>query len=87
MAKVTVYTKNGCPKCNMTKMVLEGEGIKYDLINIEEVDEKTGELTEKAKEGYNHVKVELGISSMPVIEAEGHEVFFGFQPDKLKELK
>ncbi|MFS0905638.1 glutaredoxin domain-containing protein, partial [Priestia aryabhattai] len=25
MAQVTVYTKNGCPQCNMTKSVLEGE--------------------------------------------------------------
>ena len=76
MAKVTVYTKNGCPQCDMTKMVLQGEDIEFDTINVEE-DEKAME----------YVRDTLGFNAMPVVVAEGHEPFSGFRPDKLKELK
>ena len=80
MAKVTVYTKNGCPQCDMTKRVLDGEGIEYEAINIQ------GE-SEKEKQAYDYVVNVLGLRSMPVVVAEGYEPFTGFQPDKLKELK
>lgn len=74
--KVTVYTKNGCPQCEMTKTVLKGEGINFELHNIEE-DEKA----------YDYVVNDLGLRQMPVVVAEGQEPFTGFQPDKLQALK
>jgi len=80
MSKVTVYTKNGCPKCDMTKAVLKGEGIEFDLINIEDD-------TDKGREGYRFVVEELEFRTMPVVVAEGVEPFFDFQPEKLKALK
>lgn len=76
MAKVTVYTKNGCPQCDMTKVVLTGEGIEFVTINVEE-DEKA----------MKYVKEELGFTSMPVVVAEGKKPFTGFRPDLLHELK
>lgn len=76
MSQVTVYTKNGCPQCNMTKSVLEGEGIPFATINVEE-DEKA----------LHYVKEVLGFTSMPVVVKEGHEPITGFNPDRLKELK
>jgi glutaredoxin-like protein NrdH len=76
MAKVTVYTKNGCPQCDMTKRVLEGEGIEFEAINVDE-----------NQEAKNYVIEELGLRSMPVVVVEGKEPFTGFQPDKLMELK
>lgn len=79
MAKVTVYTKNGCPQCDMTKRVLQGEGVEFTLINVED-DTKEG------REGLHYVKEVLGLSSMPVVEVEGQEPFTGFRPDKLAEL-
>ena len=30
-----VYTKNGCPKCEMTKKQLTAKGVNYEAINIE----------------------------------------------------
>lgn len=78
--KVTVYTKNGCPKCDMTKNVLNGEGIEFKAINIQDD-------TDEGRAGYTYVVDELGLSEMPVVVAEGHEIFTGFKPDKLKALK
>jgi glutaredoxin-like protein NrdH len=74
--KVTVYTKYGCPQCDMTKRVLDEEGIKYTAINVQD-DEKAME----------YVKNVLGLTSMPVVVVEGEEPFTGFRPDKLQEIK
>lgn len=75
MSKVTVYTKNGCPKCDMTKNVLNGEKIKFEAINVEQ-----------DKKAYDYVVNTLGLREMPVVVVEGQEPFTGFQPDKLQEL-
>lgn len=76
MAKVTVYTKYGCPQCDMTKRVLTSEGIEFETINVED-----------NQEAFTYIKEELGLSSMPVVVVEGQEPFTGFRPDKLQELK
>lgn len=83
---IKVYTKNGCPQCDMTKRVLTGEGIEFTSINVEEVDEN-GNKTEQAKKAYDYVVNELGLRSMPVVVVDEQEPFSGFQPDKLQELK
>ncbi|MCR4362031.1 NrdH-redoxin [Bacillus subtilis] len=74
--KITVYTKNGCPQCEMTKNVLKGEGIEFVSKNVEE-----------DSEAYVYVVETLGLRQMPVVEVEGEEPFAGFRPDKLQELK
>jgi len=75
MSKVTVYTKNGCPQCDMTKVVLNGEGIEFETFNVEE-DENA----------YDYVVNTLNLRQMPVVVVEGQEPFTGFQPDKLKAI-
>ncbi|QQZ08485.1 glutaredoxin domain-containing protein [Heyndrickxia vini] len=75
MSKVTVYTKNGCPQCDMTKVVLNGEGIEFETFNVEE-DENA----------FDYVVNTLNLRQMPVVIVEGQEPFTGFQPDKLKAL-
>jgi glutaredoxin-like protein NrdH len=87
MAKITVYTKNGCPQCEMTKNVLKGEGIEFKVVNVEEINPETQELTEEAQKGYDFIVNELGLRQMPVVVVEGQEPFTGFRPDKLHELK
>ncbi|MED3792506.1 glutaredoxin-like protein NrdH [Niallia alba] len=76
MVNITVYTKYGCPQCDMTKRVLQGEGINFNTINVQD-DEAA----------LNYVKNELGFSSMPVVVADGIEPFSGFRPDILQALK
>ncbi|WJV20833.1 glutaredoxin domain-containing protein [Rossellomorea marisflavi] len=75
MKKVTVYTKFGCPQCDMTKSMLSGEGVEFTTINIEE-DEVA----------YDYVVNTLGLRQMPVVVAEGQEPFSGFRPDLLLTL-
>ncbi len=72
---VTVYTKYNCPQCEMTKRVLEGEGVPFNAINVEE-----------DLEALDYVKNTLGFSATPIVVADGFEPFSGFQPDKLKKL-
>ncbi len=70
---ITVYSKNNCMQCKMTKKFLEQHGANFQEINIDEYPEKV-----------DYVK-SLGFTSAPVIEAD-NLVFSGFQPAKLKEL-
>jgi glutaredoxin-like protein NrdH len=88
MAKVTVFTKNGCPQCDMTKTVLDGEGIEFKTINVEEVDEIEVEIDGKMvkKAPIDYIKEDLKFSAMPVVVAEGHKPFSGFRPDILTTL-
>ncbi|HEO4813044.1 TPA: glutaredoxin-like protein NrdH [Streptococcus agalactiae] len=73
MATITVFSKNNCMQCKMTKKFLDQRGADFEEINIDEKPEKI-----------EYVK-NLGFSAAPVIEA-GNVVFSGFQPSKLKEL-
>ncbi len=76
LANVTVYTKHNCPKCDMTKEMLNDESIEFDVINVEE-DENA----------LSYIKDELGFMSMPVVVKKGEEPFSDFRPDKLLKLK
>ncbi|MBF0775306.1 NrdH-redoxin [Streptococcus azizii] len=70
---ITVYSKNDCVQCKMTKRFLDQHQISFREINLDE-----------QPEFIDHVK-SLGFSAAPVIETET-ESFSGFQPGKLKHL-
>ncbi|MGT2934777.1 glutaredoxin-like protein NrdH [Streptococcus castoreus] len=70
---ITVYSKNNCMQCKMTKKFLEQHRANFQEINIDEHPEKI-----------DYVK-SLGFTSAPVIETD-NLVFSGFQPAKLKEI-
>ncbi|MFM0600881.1 glutaredoxin-like protein NrdH [Streptococcus suis] len=70
---VTIYSKNDCVQCKMSKKFLDQHNVAYTEINLDEQPE----YIEHAKS--------LGFSAAPVIETE-KEVFSGFQPAKLKSL-
>ncbi|MBS4462261.1 glutaredoxin-like protein NrdH [Aerococcaceae bacterium zg-B36] len=74
MKKVTVYSKPNCMQCNFTKKFLDDNAIDYTTINVYEDN--------SALEFVN----ELGFKSLPVVEIEGEEPFFGFRPDRLESL-
>ncbi|MFC3927916.1 glutaredoxin-like protein NrdH [Streptococcus caprae] len=73
MASITIFSKNNCMQCKMTKKFLDQHGADYVEVNIDEQPEKV-----------DYVK-SLGFAAAPVIQS-GDVVFSGFQPAKLKEL-
>lgn len=75
--KITVYTKNNCIQCIMTKQELTRHGLTYKEINVDEQPAALEEL------------IERNLRSMPVVVVDGNwnNAFGGFQPDRLAELK
>lgn len=71
--KITIFSKNNCMQCKMTKKLLDKEGANYQEINIDERPDMI-----------DYVK-DLGFSAAPVVKA-GDIIFSGFQPAKLKEI-
>lgn len=71
--KITIFSKNNCMQCKMTKKFLDKEGADYQEINIDERPDMI-----------DYVK-DLGFSAAPVVKA-GDIIFSGFQPAKLKEI-
>ncbi|MBS9335330.1 glutaredoxin-like protein NrdH [Fructobacillus sp. M1-13] len=74
MSKVTVFTKNNCVQCKMTKKYLDQLGVFFEEINIEEQPEYLAQIKEQ------------GFKQTPVVQIEGQEAFSGFQPSILKQL-
>lgn len=70
---VTVYTKNNCVQCDMTKRLMDKTGIKYDTVNISENEDALNKL------------IELGYKAAPVVITD-NDSWAGFQPDKITEL-
>ncbi|MCK8625027.1 glutaredoxin-like protein NrdH [Apilactobacillus xinyiensis] len=73
MEKVTVYSKNNCIQCKMTKKFLEEHNVEFIEKNINEEPEYIEYLKEK------------GFMSLPVVETNEFEIS-GFRPDKLSQL-
>ena len=84
--KVTVYSKNNCAKCNMTKKRLQAEGIDYEEINIENESENIANGGKTTQEYINYIKDELELSVMPVVVVEDGRFWGDFRLDKIREL-
>lgn len=69
---LTLYTKNGCPQCSMTKLVLNESGIFPEERNVD----SGPAYLEEAKA--------TGFKSMPILVHNGTVIASGFQPDKLE---
>lgn len=70
---VTIYSKAGCAGCNMTKKRFDELGIRY----FEKHTDVNPVYLEEVKA--------MGYSSLPVVVA-GEESWFGFRPDKIKQI-
>lgn len=70
----TVYTKNNCVQCDMTKRLMDKMGIQYDTINISEDPDALNKL------------IELGYKAAPVVMTDSGDSWAGFQPDKIGDL-
>ncbi|MDF7627528.1 redoxin NrdH [Leuconostocaceae bacterium ESL0723] len=74
MSAVTVFTKNNCIQCKMTKNFLERQGVDFQEINIDLEPKYVDELRE------------MGYRQTPVVLASDDQSFSGFRPDELKKL-
>lgn len=69
---ITIYSKNNCIQCKMTKRYLAAHDVAFTEINIDEHPDAVAIL--KAK----------GFSSVPVVMRDNEEPIVGFAPDRLK---
>lgn len=75
---ITVYTKNNCVACKMTKRWLENNAIHKDFHWIEtNVDEDLASL---------EYLIENDLRTLPVVIKDDEVLAMGFQPHKLKTL-
>ncbi|MCP8856867.1 glutaredoxin-like protein NrdH [Latilactobacillus fuchuensis] len=74
MANITLYTKNGCPQCRMTKHFLETHDVTFVEHNINDDPQYIDYLREN------------GFQAVPVLEADGIDSFSGFRPAELQKL-
>lgn len=70
---VTVYTKESCPQCDMTTMLLDRKGVPFKAISI--MDDESALETIK----------ELGYLAAPVVVV-GEDHWSGFRPDLIGKL-
>lgn len=78
----TIYSKNNCAMCKMTKQVFEKEGIPFVEVNIEE----SGEFDNYV----NYLKERYEKTQMPFViptERSGMSMWTGFNPTMIKHLK
>lgn len=85
MPKITIYSKNKCVKCNMTKRFLQQNNVDYLEINIDDEDFNLKEYGKTRDEYIKYIKDELLLSTMPIVVTDD-EYWGDYQLDKLKEL-
>ena len=71
---ITIYTKNKCPQCMMTKKFFDDKGVEYKELNLDTHPELIPELKEK------------GIATAPVVFIGEGDFIVGFQPGKFKKI-
>lgn len=75
MTPITLYTKNNCPQCVMTKKFLNEKNVSFTEINLDTDPQYIDTLKEQ------------GFQSVPVITTQDAQVtIVGFRPDKLRAL-
>lgn len=86
--KVTVFSKNDCPRCTNTEKAFDRDGIVFDEINVESDLEPRAEFGGKTP--FEHVTQTLGIREMPLVLVEDGawgDRWTGLRLDKHVELK
>ena len=75
MAKITLFSKNNCMQCKMTKKFLADKNVTFEEINIDVETQYIDSLKEK------------GFRSVPVLTTADEKVtIVGFRPDQLRTL-
>lgn len=84
MSNITVFSKNQCVKCNMTKKFLENNNVPFTEINIDNPEHLT-QYGKTRDEVISHIKDNLNLSTMPVVVTE-YDVWGDYRLDKLRSL-
>lgn len=71
---VTIYSKNNCMQCKLTKLFLNNNNIKFNEINVDE-----------DKNALENLKSQ-GLKQLPIVKLNNELIASGFQPNKLKVL-
>lgn len=75
MDTITLYTKNNCPQCLMTKKFLAQKNVEFNEINIDNEPQYIDSLKEQ------------GFQSVPVLKTMDETItIVGFRPDQLRTL-
>jgi|GEM_PF-2490754 len=72
--RLTVFTKDHCPACQMTRRQFDKAGLAYMVVDLAEA--------ESERAGF----VDRGIRQAPVVEVAGQEPYGGFNPGKIKDI-
>ncbi|MDR0898881.1 MAG: NrdH-redoxin [Lactobacillaceae bacterium] len=72
--EITVFTKDGCVPCKMTKATLEKLGLQFKERNINHDDTARDEL------------IAQGFQSVPLVFIDGKPEIKGFRPDLLAKI-
>lgn len=73
---ITIYTKNNCMQCKMSKKWMTDHDVPFTEINIEEPPEYV-----------SHIKDDLGFRAAPVVEQVNGKAFYGFNINELRLLQ
>ena len=85
MPTVTIYSKNDCVKCRMTKKFLQQNNVDYLEINIDDEDFNLKEYGKTRDDYVKYIKDELLLSTMPIVVTE-NDYWGDYQLGKLKKL-
>lgn len=70
---ITIFTKHNCMQCDATKNMMDKQGLRYRLVNLDQTPEAAEKL------------MALGYRQAPVVMAD-NEHWSGFRPDKIMRL-
>lgn len=71
---VTVFSKNDCMQCRMTKMFLKQHNVSFVEHNLDAEPQYAAGLKKD------------GFMATPVVKLPNGDAFSGFRPDRLKQL-
>lgn len=73
--QVTVIGRAGCVQCTATMRALDGRGIGYRHIDVDELPEGAADQLRA-----------LGFAQLPVVQVAGMSSWSGFRPDRIAEI-
>lgn len=85
MPNITIYSKNNCPKCKLTKRFLQENNVDYLEINIDDEEFNLKEYGKTRDDYVKYIKDELLLSTMPIVVTD-NDYWGDYQIGKLKNL-